>query len=83
MEAAGQEFAARGISVNSIGPGPVDTPLFYGQKTPERVGFHESRAMGDRLTKIEEIVPVVKFPAVEGWWITGRTVFAGGGCTTR
>jgi NAD(P)-dependent dehydrogenase (short-subunit alcohol dehydrogenase family) len=81
--AAAKEFAARGISVNNIGPGPMDTPFFYGQETPERVVFHKSQAMGNQLTKIEDIAPIVKFLATDGWWITGQTIFANGGYTTR
>lgn len=81
--AAAKEFSVRGISVNSIGPGPMDTPFFYGQETPERVAFHKSQAMGNQLTHIENIVPIVKFLATDGWWITGQTIFANGGYTTR
>lgn len=81
--AAAKEFAARGISVNAIGPGPMDTPFFYGQETPERVAYHKSQALGGNLTKIEDIAPIVKFLATEGWWITGQTLFANGGYTTR
>ena len=57
--AASKEFADRGISVNNIGPGPMDTPFFYPQETPERVEFHKSQAMGNRLTRIEDIAPIV------------------------
>ena len=81
--AAAKEFAGRGISVNNIAPGPMDTPFFYGQETPERVAFHKSQAMGNQLTQIEDIVPIVKFLATEGWWMTGQTLFANGGYTTR
>ncbi|SDS51091.1 NAD(P)-dependent dehydrogenase, short-chain alcohol dehydrogenase family [Streptomyces sp. TLI_053] len=81
--AAAKEFAERGISVNNIAPGPMDTPFFYGQETPERVLFHKSQAMGNNLTKIEDIVPIVTFLATDGWWITGQTLFANGGYTTR
>jgi NAD(P)-dependent dehydrogenase (short-subunit alcohol dehydrogenase family) len=81
--AAAKEFAARGISVNAIAPGPMDTPFFYGQETPERVEFHKSQAMGGRLTAIEDIAPIVTFLATEGGWITGQTIFANGGYTTR
>ncbi|WP_026918393.1 SDR family oxidoreductase [Gordonia shandongensis] len=81
--AAAKEFAERGISVTAIGPGPMDTPFFYGQETPERVEFHKSQAMGGQLTKIEDIAPIVRFLATEGWWITGQTIFANGGYTTR
>jgi NAD(P)-dependent dehydrogenase (short-subunit alcohol dehydrogenase family) len=81
--AAAKEFAERGISVNNVAPGPMDTPFFYPQETPERVEFHKSQAMGNQLTQIEDIVPLVKFLATEGWWITGQTIFANGGYTTR
>ncbi|GGM32988.1 short chain dehydrogenase [Longimycelium tulufanense] len=81
--AAAKEFAARGISVNNVAPGPMDTPFFYGQETPERVAFHKSQAMGNQLTQIEDIVPLITFLATDGWWITGQTIFANGGYTTR
>ena len=81
--AAAKEFADRRISVTAVAPGPMDTPFFYGQETPERVAFHKSQAMGDQLTQIEDIAPIVRFLATEGWWITGQTIFANGGYTTR
>jgi NAD(P)-dependent dehydrogenase (short-subunit alcohol dehydrogenase family) len=81
--AAAKEFAARGISVNNVAPGPMDTPFFYGEETPERVAFHKSQAMGNRLTRIEDIAPLVVFLADGGHWVTGQTIFANGGYTTR
>jgi NAD(P)-dependent dehydrogenase (short-subunit alcohol dehydrogenase family) len=81
--AAAKEFAARGISVNNVAPGPMDTPFFYGEETPERVAFHKSQAIGNRLTQIEDIAPLVVFLADEGHWVTGQTIFANGGYTTR
>ena len=81
--AAAKEYAERGISVTAIAPGPMDTPFFSGQETPERVEFHKSQGMGNRLTRIEDIAPIVRFLATEGWWITGQTIFANGGYTTR
>ncbi|MGO3330631.1 SDR family oxidoreductase [Brevibacterium aurantiacum] len=81
--AAAKEYSERGISVTAIAPGPMDTPFFYGQETPERVEFHKSQGMGNQLTQIEDIAPIVRFLATEGWWITGQTIFANGGYTTR
>ncbi|MFG2814422.1 SDR family oxidoreductase [Streptomyces sp. NPDC048410] len=81
--AAAKEWADRMISVNCVAPGPMDTPFFYGQETPERVTFHKSQAMGDQLTKIEDIAPIVLFLCTEGWWINGQTIFANGGYTVR
>ena len=81
--AAAKEFGVRGISVNNVAPGPMDTPFFYGEETPERVTFHKSQAMGNRLTQIEDIAPLVVFLAGDGHWVTGQTIFANGGYTTR
>lgn len=86
--AASKEFGARGISVNAVGPGPMDTPFFYGQESPEAVAYHSSAAALSAfskkgLTDIEDIVPIIRFLSTEGWWITGQTIFANGGYTTR
>lgn len=81
--AAAKEFADRGITVNNVAPGPMDTPFFYPQETPERVEFHRSQALGGRLTRIEDIAPLVEFLVTEGGWVTGQTIFANGGYTTR
>lgn len=81
--AASKEFGGRGISVTAVGPGPMDTPFFYGQETPEAVAYHKSASALGGLTKIEDIVPLIKFLVTDGWWITGQTIFANGGYTTR
>ncbi|MGF0320967.1 SDR family oxidoreductase [Nocardia fluminea] len=81
--AAAKEFAPRGISVVNVAPGPMDTPFFYPQETPERAEFHKSQAMGNRLTRIQDIAPLVDFLVTDGGWITGQTIFANGGYTTR
>ncbi len=86
--AASKEFGARGISVTAVAPGPMDTPFFYGQEAPEAVAYHSSAADLSKYTKtglthIEDIAPLVKFLVTDGWWITGQTIFANGGYTTR
>ncbi len=81
--AAAKEFGPRGISVTAIAPGPMDTPFFYGQETPEAVAYHKSASALGGLTDIKDIVPLVKFLVSDGWWITGQTIFANGGYTTR
>lgn len=81
--AAAKEFGERGISVTAVAPGPMDTPFFYPAEEPEAVEFHKSQSLNGELTKIEDIVPILKFLATDGWWITGQTIFANGGYTTR
>lgn len=81
--AAAKEFADRSISVNTVAPGPMDTSFFYPQETPERVEFHQSQAIGNQLTRIEDIAPIIKHLCTDGWWFTGQTLFPNGGYTTR
>ncbi|WP_100487817.1 SDR family oxidoreductase [Sporolactobacillus pectinivorans] len=81
--AASKEFMPRGISVNAVAPGPMDTPFFYAQETDETIAFHKSQALHNQLTKIEDIAPLIKFLALDGWWINGQIIFANGGYTTR
>lgn len=81
--AASKEFMARGISVNAVAPGPIDTPFFYPQEEEEAVTFHKSQALHNQLTKIEDIAPLIMFLTLDGWWINGQTIFANGGYTTR
>lgn len=86
--AASKEFAERGISVTSVAPGPMDTPFFYGQETPEAVAYLKSAAAlspfsKTGLTDIEDIVPLIRFLVTDGWWVTGQTVLANGGFTTK
>ncbi|MBS0343726.1 MAG: SDR family oxidoreductase, partial [Proteobacteria bacterium] len=64
--AASKEFGGRGISVNAIGPGPMDTPFFYGQESKESTAYHSSAAALSKfsrkgLTDIEDIAPIVRF----------------------
>jgi len=81
--AASKEFGYRQISVTAVAPGPMDTPFFYGQESAEAVAYHKSASALGGLTKIEDIEPLVRFLVTDGWWITGQTIFANGGYTTR
>lgn len=81
--AASKEFGDRGISVTAVAPGPMDTPFFYGQESEDAVAYHKSASALGGLTDIKDIAPLVEFLVTEGWWITGQTIFANGGYTTR
>lgn len=60
-----------------------NTAFFYPQESPEAVAFHKSNGLEGRLTDVKDIAPIVKFLCTEGQWITGQTLFANGGYTTR
>ncbi|MEU4210964.1 SDR family oxidoreductase [Streptomyces sp. NPDC026206] len=81
--ALSKELFGREISVNNIAPGPMDTGFFYPAETDDSIAYHKSSAMNGELTKIEDIVPYVKFLLTDGWWLNGQTLFINGGYTTR
>jgi NAD(P)-dependent dehydrogenase (short-subunit alcohol dehydrogenase family) len=86
--AAAKEFGARGISVTAVGPGPMDTPFFYGQEGSDAVAYHRTAAaLSPRsktgLTDIEDVVPFIRHLVSDGWWITGQTILINGGYTTK
>ncbi len=66
-----------------VATGPMDTPFFYPAETPDSIAYHKSQSMNGKRRDIKDMVPIVKFLATEGWWITGQTIFANGGYTTR
>lgn len=80
---ASKEFGERGISVTAVAPGPMDTPFFYGQENDDAVAYHKSASALGGLTDIKDIAPLVEFLVTDGWWVTGQTIFANGGYTTR
>ena len=68
---------------NSFCFSPLKTAFFYPQESKEAVEFHKSQAIGGRLTDIKDIAPIIRFLVTEGKWVTGQTIFANGGYTTR
>lgn len=86
--AAAKEFGARGISVTAVGPGPMDTPFFYGQECADAQAYHKTAAALSSssktgLTDIEDVVPLIRHLVSDGWWITGQTILINGGYTTK
>lgn len=86
--AAAKEFGARGISVNAVGPGPMDTPFFYPAEGSDAVAYHKTAAALSSssptgLTHIEDVVPFVRHLVSDGWWVTGQTILINGGYTTK
>ncbi|SGZ56845.1 CIC11C00000000544 [Sungouiella intermedia] len=82
-KAASKELTLKNISVNSVAPGPMDTPFLYGQETDDDIKYYKTVGLHQRLTKVEDIVPIVRFLVTEGGWITGQTIYASGGFTAH
>ena len=64
-KALSQEFAAHGIRVNAIGPGPIDTPILRSNRSEEEyaraVAANVARTPMGRLGQPEEVASVVDF----------------------
>jgi len=77
------EFAGRGIRVNAVGPGAIDTPINAAWTgDPARRAAVESHIPLGRVGTPEEIAAVFAFLASdEASYITGQTIYACGGLT--
>ncbi|MDD9716269.1 SDR family oxidoreductase [Dinoroseobacter sp. PD6] len=79
-----KELGPRLITVNTIAPGPVDTPFFHAQETEQSAAFAARLSTEQRLGRIEDIAPLAGFLASpESQWINGQTVWINGGYLTR
>lgn len=77
------EFAGRGIRVNAVGPGAIDTPLnaaWTGDQAKRAVV--EGHIPLGRVGTVEEIAAVFAFLASDdASYVTGQTIYACGGLT--
>jgi 3-oxoacyl-[acyl-carrier protein] reductase len=78
------EFAAYGIRVNAIGPGPIDTPLIRAGRTEtewqERLRAYQDHVPMKRLGQPAEVASVVDFLLSErAGYITGQLLQPNGG----
>jgi NAD(P)-dependent dehydrogenase (short-subunit alcohol dehydrogenase family) len=79
-----REIGHRGVTVNVVAPGAVDTPFFHGQETPESTAYVSRSTPRKRLGLVSDIVPVVAFLASPAsHWLTGQTIWVNDGYSTR
>jgi NAD(P)-dependent dehydrogenase (short-subunit alcohol dehydrogenase family) len=72
----------RNITVNTIAPGPIDTPFFREPESPEAIAA--ITRLAGRLGTINDIVPLVEFLASpQSRWVNAQTIFINGGYVTR
>jgi len=75
-----KELGPRGIRVNAVAPGLVDSPMFRDGKTDEDVARFAARAPLGRLGAFEEIAEAVAYllgPSAS--WVNGQVVPVNGG----
>ncbi|MEK4870938.1 SDR family oxidoreductase [Niallia sp. FSL W8-1348] len=75
-----KEFGPKGITINTISPGPTNTELFMNGKSPEQLeNLKRLNAFG-RFGETDDISKVVAFLASDdARWITGQTIRVNGG----
>ena len=75
-----KEFGSKGITINAVAPGPVNTELFNIGKTEQQIeGMKKMNAFG-RPGEREDIANVIEFLVSDkSKWITGQTIRVNGG----
>jgi len=75
-----KEVGPRGITINTISPGPTETELFVNEKTPEQIDFFAKQSAFGRLGQPKEIAETVVFLTSEAAsWISGQNLRVNGG----
>ncbi len=75
-----KELGPRGITVNSLSPGPTDTELFTIGKTPQDMQrFAQLSAFGRLGTPADIADAVALLASDDAHWITGQNIRANGG----
>lgn len=70
-----KEIGVRGINVNAVAPGPVNTELFTKGKPPEVIARFASMTAFNRIGEPEDIAGVVLFLASDdAKWINGQSI---------
>jgi 3-oxoacyl-[acyl-carrier protein] reductase len=74
-----REMRGRDITVNTVSPGPTETPLFTHGKSQELMDRIAVQSPLERLGRPGDIAEVVAFLAGPGRWVNGQIIFANGG----
>lgn len=77
---AAKELGPRGITVNAVSPGPIETALFLTGKTESQVQSITQLIPLGRLGQPEDVSGLVAFLASQdGGWVNGQVIRANGG----
>jgi len=75
-----KEIGSRGITANTISPGPINTELFLQGKNEEAIQRIAGLTALNRIGETDDIAPVILFLASdESQWITGQNFGVNGG----
>ena len=74
-----KDLGAKGMTVNTIAPGSVETELLHKGKSPEFVQQLANLNPQKRIPDPSEIAPIIAFLSrEEAGWVNGQTIFVNG-----
>ncbi|MGE1130706.1 SDR family oxidoreductase [Bacillus wiedmannii] len=76
-----RELRGKGITANTVAPGPTTTLLFLDGKDEQTIENLSKAAPLERLGTPEDIADTVIFLVTSGRWINGQVIFSNGGLT--
>jgi len=80
LRSMAKELAPRGVRVNGVAPGPVDTDLFHAGKTDEVKARSAALSPFNRIGKPQEVAEVIAFLASDkASWVHGQIIQPNGG----
>ncbi|KAF9564201.1 NAD(P)-binding protein [Agrocybe pediades] len=75
-----KDLGSRGITVNTVSPGPVDTPAFREGKSQSVIESIAKQSPSRKLAEPDDISPIVGFLASSAaQWINGQNIQVNGG----
>jgi NAD(P)-dependent dehydrogenase (short-subunit alcohol dehydrogenase family) len=79
------EWAARGVTVNAVAPGPIETPMFAERlRDPDYRAATLGATPNGRIGQPEDVAAVIAFLAgEEALHVTGQVIVVDGGFTSR
>jgi NAD(P)-dependent dehydrogenase (short-subunit alcohol dehydrogenase family) len=79
-KAFAKEVGGRGITVNSIAPGPQKTKFFFDAENADTVAWLSGLTISGDIGDPVDVVPVMRFLAApETRWVTAQTIYVNGG----
>jgi 3-oxoacyl-[acyl-carrier protein] reductase len=74
-----RELRGRDITVNTVAPGPIATPLFLDGKDEKTIDWFAKQPPLERLGAPDDVAGLVAFLAGPGRWINGQRLRVNGG----
>ncbi|MGH3725046.1 MAG: SDR family oxidoreductase [Mycobacterium sp.] len=79
-KALAKEVGGRGITVNCIAPGPLQTSFFYPAESEDNITWLQSMSINGQIGRGDDILPIARLLVLpESGWTTAQTIFVNGG----